>query len=520
MTVPSLLDRLQERAGESADAPAIIECGGWTITRDALARQVRATAAGLADVGMQHGDRVLFAVRSSANAIVLAVAILELGAVLVPLDTGLGESLFAERMALIAPTWIVADSLLLAASGIRAARWFLRMRGIRMPPLAALQGATFVRVGKWMPGAPRSLSLRAVCSRGARTAIPPSTLGSSDPAIIVCTSGTTGAPNAVVHTRQSTAAVLGAVGVPLALGPTDVVHTRELHMVFPTLLAGATVLLSRRSTFSAPRVLAELERYAATCWVGVTSDCHRLAEYSRVHDTRFPPALRQVVISSAPVRAPFLHRLREVLAPDTQVWCVYGLTELGPAAVIDLEEKLAYTGEGDLVGRPVPGVEARLSTEGELLLRGPNLCGGYLGHAPLNELATGDLARIADGRIVLLGRRKDMIIRGSHNIYPELYEPAIERIAGIRCCAMVGVYDDALADERIVLGVEPEPGVDADELRERVHAGLRNGSSRIDDAALPDLIVVETLPVCGRSSKVNRQRLRELARQRLECASR
>ncbi len=516
----SLLDRLVRRATESPKAPAIIECGGWTMTREAFARQARETAAGLADAGMQTGDRVLLAMRPSAGMIALSVAILELGGVLVPLDTGLGESLFEERMALIAPTWIIADSLLLAASAMRMARWLLRRRGVRLPPLAALSGMTFVRMGAWMPGVPRSLSLRALCRRGARLALPRAPLAPTAPAVIVCTSGTTGAPNAVVHTRQSMDAVLHAVGTPLALHACDVVYGRELHVVLPTLLAGAIVLLSRRSSFSPRRVVADLERHGATCWFGVTSDCQRLAEYCRARGTRLPAALRRLVISSAPVRAPFLRRLQDVLAPTTRVSCVYGLTELLPAAFIDLEDKLAYAGDGDLVGSPVPGVVARLSTSGELLLRGPNLCGGYLGYAPLHELATGDLARIDDGRIVLLGRRKDMMIRGPHNIYPELYEPAIERIPGVRCCAMVGVYDEGLADERIVLGVEPEPGVDASALRERVRVELRNGPSRIDDAALPDLIVVELLPVCGRSSKVDRERLRALARARLGCASR
>ena len=227
-----------------------------------------------------------------------------------------------------------------------------------------------------------------------------------------------------------------------------------------------------------------------------------------------------MVLSSAPVRAAFLRRLSTVLAPATRVWCVYGLTEILPVACIELQEKLAYEGPGDLVGATVPGVVARLSECGELLVRGPNLCSGYLGRPPLEELQTGDLARLDGGRIILLGRRKDMMIRGPHNIYPELYEPAIERIAGVRRCAMVGVYDEDAADERIVLGVDPEPGVDATVLQERVRVALRQGPNRIDDAALPDLILITALPVRGRASKVDRGRFRELARERLACALR
>ena len=45
--------------------------------------------------------------------------------------------------------------------------------------------------------------------------------------------------------------------------------------------------------------------------------------------------------------------------------------------------------------------------------------------------------------LVLLGRKKDMIIRGSHNIYPELIEGTIAGIPGVRRCAIVGLYDPA-----------------------------------------------------------------------------
>ena len=85
---------------------------------------------------------------------------------------------------------------------------------------------------------------------------------------------------------------------------------------------------------------------------------------------------------------------------------------------------------------------------------------------------------------------------------------------------MVGVFDEALADERIVLVVEPEPWCDDDAFLGRLQLELRAGPHRIDEAAQPDLIILTVLPESGRSSKVNRDALRTLARQRLACASR
>ena len=123
-----------------------------------------------------------------------------------------------------------------------------------------------------------------------------------------------------------------------------------------------------------------------------------------------------------------------------------------------------------------------------------------------------------DGRLVLLGRAKDMIIRGETNIYPELFEPIIERIRGVRRCALVGQYRVHLADECVVLVVEPESGVDADELRRRLRHELRFGDHRIDDAAQPDFIFTMSLPEVGRASKVDKAASTWFGRSRMRVA--
>jgi acyl-CoA synthetase (AMP-forming)/AMP-acid ligase II len=224
------------------------------------------------------------------------------------------------------------------------------------------------------------------------------------------------------------------------------------------------------------------------------------------------------LIGGAPVHVPLLRRLHEVLTPVTRVLGIYGMTEILPVASVSLEEKLAYQGAGDLLGTLMPNVHARIGEGGELLLRGPALFDRYLGGPPVTEHATGDLARIEDGRVVLLGRAKDMIIRGESNIYPELYEPVIERIPGVRRCALIGQYRERLADEYVVLVVEPEVGVNADELRTRVRDELLVGDYRIDATAQPDEILIMPLPEAGRLSKVDKTALRTLVQERLTCA--
>jgi acyl-CoA synthetase (AMP-forming)/AMP-acid ligase II len=441
--------------------------------------------------------------------------------VVVPASVGSGDVVFESQMRLIQPRWVVAESVLLAAAGSSLVRRIIRWRGGALPSLDCVRDATFIRVGRPFPWGPRATSIDAlVTSAGAlRASDDVGVAVDEQPALIVFTSGTTATPKAVVHTRRSLAATLDVVAGQLAIHGDGVLYSRDLHLILPALFAGARVVIPRYTKFSPSRMLLDLERHRVTHTFAVTGDCQAIVDLLVAERRVLPATLRQLLIGAAPVRAGFLERLQRHLGAGAQAWCVYGMTEMLPVASVSLDEKLAYAGDGDMVGHMVPGVRARIADSGELILSGPHLFAGYLGGPPVTEHASGDLARIDGDRIVLLGRVKDMIIRREHNIYPELHEPVIERIAGVRRCAMVGVYDDALADERVVLAVEPEPGARDDDLIARLRVALREGPSRIDDAAQPDLILLLPLPVSGRSRKVDKEALRAVARERLRCAS-
>ncbi len=515
-----LLTRLSARADATPNTTAIVEPGGVTVTYAELSARAHAVARGFVKAGLQPGDRVLFAVRPSVAAIVLMTAIVEAGGVLVPASLGVGDELFRAQMRLLDPRWVVAESLLIAASRSALVRRIVRWRGGALPAMDSLGDARFVRVGPIVPWGPRTISAGAIERMGLGAS--PLERSSDDgdaPALIVFTSGTTAAPKAVVHSRRSLRATIDLVGSRLEIGEGDVLLSRELHLILPALFAGARVVLPRSRRFSPEDTLRLLEEHGVTHVFGVTADCQSLLQYLVATGRSLPVTLRHVLIGAAPVHASFLSRFHAVLPQGATAWCIYGMTEMLPVACIALDEKLAFTGGGDVVGNPVNGVRARVTDDGELVLSGPNLFSGYHGEPGVAEHHTGDLARIDEGRIVLIGRQKDMIIRREHNIYPALHEPVIASIAGVRHCAMVGVFDEEAADERVVLVVEPEPGLDAESFVRVIERELREGVYRIDDAAQPDLIIIGELPVSGRSSKVDRVALREMARERLACAS-
>jgi acyl-CoA synthetase (AMP-forming)/AMP-acid ligase II len=477
---------------------------------------VEATMRGLRAMGFVAGDKVLFSVKPGIDAVALVLAVHELGGVLLPMDPGVCDALFDARMALLQPRWVFAQGVLLSpAQGLfmRALRW----RGIQFAPLGTVAGACYVHVGLRLPGGPSSVSyasLRARQSAGERADSPAPRAAHDDesPSFIVCTSGTTDYPKAVVHSRRSLRAIVHAIGKELSLESHDVMYARDLHLLLPALFAGARVVIPRQVTFDARRTIRLMEREKVTHAFLVTRDCRLLLDECLASGTRLPDSMRSLMIGAAPVRAPFLARLREVLPPQTVAWCVYGATEVLPVARVSLEEKLAYNGPGDLVGKPITGVSVRIDETGQLWVQGDRLFSGYAGSGPVTEHATGDLAQLAGDRIVLLGRAKDMIIRGEHNIYPALYEPLVERVPGVRRAALVGDFDSVLADERVVLVVEPEDGVKAEELYARVSHAVRRGPFRLDSSALPDRIVVRSIPESGRSHKIDKAALRRALR--------
>lgn len=204
-----------------------------------------------------------------------------------------------------------------------------------------------------------------------------------------------------------------------------------------------------------------------------------------------------------------------VLSPGTKVWSIYGMTEILPACAVSLDDKLTFDrDQGDLVGAPLRGIQATIDADGELLLSGDGLYDHYLGHEPIVQHRTGDIARLdARGRVILLGRKKDMIIRGNHNIYPALFEPTIREIPGVRDCALVGVYNAQKTDEEIILFIT---AMRHDEtFRAAIQEALQTGIHSIDVYAQPDYILFAEIPYSGRSHKADKNALRQRARDTL-----
>jgi acyl-CoA synthetase (AMP-forming)/AMP-acid ligase II len=514
MNVATLIDEIYARCAREPSAPALIQAGGRTLTYGEVKTELDSLTAGLLSAGMRPGDAVLYSVRSSPESVLLLLAVIRCGGVVVAVDPGMSTDLFAARVSLLEPRWVMAESLLYALTRFGPVRRALETKGVRLPNLD-VEGTRLVLEGWRLPFVAGALHYHDL----ARSR-PASELPDVDPggrALVVFTSGTTSMPKGVVHTRASIGAGLAMVATHLGLRSSDRLYTDQLHMIVPALMAGASVVIPRRRT-DASWALADLAAYQPTHAYWVPVQLEEIFRRAAEVDVALPQSLEVVVLASAPVPRGFLRRCRENLPIGVRVYSAYGMTEMLPVCFVEMGEKLAFDGGGDLVGAPCPGVGLRIAPDGEILVSGLNLCEGYLGGPPLDELATGDFGALdAKGHLVLHGRKKDMIIRGSFNIYPALIEETVASVAGVRRCALVGVYDHGRADEVVVLAFEPEAGFDPLEVQSRIDREITEGPHRIDIQARPDRIVVSEIPLSGRSYKVNKTALREAVRKVIAC---
>jgi acyl-CoA synthetase (AMP-forming)/AMP-acid ligase II len=506
--VTDLLHEVLASADRHGDAPALT-AGRRTLTYRELAGAIRAVATGLQREGLAPGDRVLFSVRPGPDAVVLALGIVHAGGVVVFADPGAGEALFRARAALAVPRFVAAESLLyLASSGVL--RPVARRRGLELAPYGRLvPEARHVYAGAWLPGVPRGAVPLRRLMRGAAVAPAAAPAPDADTdALVIFTSGTTDAPKAVVHTRASLGAGLAGFAAEVGIRPGQRVLTDQLMVGVPALIAGAHWTMppfGANPGASPEQYLALLPD--AELLFAVPAALDALLRPLEHRPALTPPRLETLVLGGAPVLRPLLERAHARF-PEARIRCVYGMTEILPVAIADGVEKLRASdagvapGAGDPVGRLAPGVSARIDG-GELVLAGPGLARGYLAELPqhpLTELRTGDLARLDGDRLTLLGRAKDMFIRGTQNVYPGLYEPIIAGLPGVTDAAMVGIADE-IGDDRIVVAVTPAtPG-----LADRVARAL---PGLIDAGALPDEVVaLDQLPRSGRSRKLDRARL-------------
>jgi O-succinylbenzoic acid--CoA ligase len=254
-----------------------------------------------------------------------------------------------------------------------------------------------------------------------------------EPATLLFTSGTTGTPKAAVLALQNHLSSARAATEVLEIDAAShfvcalpLFHAGGLAIAFRCLASGATLELHER--FDAQAVARALHE-------GATHVSLVAVSLARVIDTgqRFPPAL--VIVGGGPAPAALLERARRSGLRVVHTW---GMTETASMATCERPGDA----DGSSAGPALPGFELQLDS-GEILVRGPAVMRGYLGHAPLSGwLRTGDLGELdARGRLTVHARRCDLIVSGGENVYPAEVEAALLQHPGVSEAAVLPAPD-------------------------------------------------------------------------------
>jgi acyl-coenzyme A synthetase/AMP-(fatty) acid ligase/pimeloyl-ACP methyl ester carboxylesterase len=438
---------LEARAKHDPSAIALTEWtgDGWRQVRwGLLASNVDRLARGLAARGIRPGDRVAVLIRPGADLIAVVYACWRIGASVVVTDAGLG---------------------------VRGMHRALRGVGARHV-IAIPQGLALARA-TGLPGRRISTAeLSTIATEGTHAPMPEPP-GPEQEAAVVFTSGSTGPAKGVVYRHRQIESTRDLLAEHYAITPMDVlVAAFAPWAVLGPALGIASVLPDMDVT--SPRTLkatalAEAVREARGTLLWASPAAFRSVIESSddltVYQREAFGSLRLVLGAGAPVPVSLLHDVGD-LCPEAEVRTPYGMTEALPVCDVTLTEiEAAGPGDGVLVGRPLPGVDVRISAVdaygnatgpidsrphvlGEVVVAGPHLKDRYdrlwaTERATARDAGwhrTGDVGRIDhEGRLWIGGRLAHVVSTPDGPLAPVGVEQAVMALDFVLEAACVGV---------------------------------------------------------------------------------
>lgn len=420
---------------------------GVTLAYGELAEAVELLAGRLAALGIGRGDRVAVALPNGPEIVQLILAVTALGAAAAPLNPAYTAEEYRFYLADLVPRL-----LLLPAGDLEAAR--------------AAATAASLQVAEVVPGDGGSVGLlsggRIVAPEGAYVRGEP-----EDVAILLHTSGTTSRPKQVPLLQRNLVASARSMTRHYGLTPEDVSYVAmplfHVHglvaSTFAALLAGGSIVVPRRL---APRRFWEHVGELGVTWVSAGPTIHHMllerADRPSAARLRFTRSCSSALSPELMARAEATFGVPMIEA--------YGMTE----ASHEMAANPLPPGERrpGSVGVPT-GAAIRVAdagwaalpegTPGEVVVSGPGLTPGYLANPEANAASfrdgwfrTGDQGVLEDGYLRLVGRLKELIIRGGENISPGEVEDVLRTHPAVADAVAFGVPDEKYG-ERVAVAV-------------------------------------------------------------------
>lgn len=267
----------------------------------------------------------------------------------------------------------------------------------------------------------------------------------TEPALIMCTSGTTGKPKGAMLTEKNILTNLNDICSYLKIGNTDsiliarpIYHCAVLTGEFLTSLIKGVKIRFYSEQFNPKQLLDIITKYNITVFCGTPTLISMMARFNRTNTNQM---LKTICISGECMSKEVGERISKAF-PYAQIYHVYGLTEACPR--VSYLPPMFFNEYADCVGLPLnsvflkiiksDGEVAQKNEEGILWIKGDNVMQGYY-NAPQQTakikvddwLCTGDIAVInSKGFLKIKGRADDLIIRAGMNIYPQEIEGALK----------------------------------------------------------------------------------------------
>jgi long-chain acyl-CoA synthetase len=238
------------------------------------------------------------------------------------------------------------------------------------------------------------------------------------------------------------------------------------------LITGATAVVMKK--FHPKRWLELVEKHRVSFGILVSSQLERIVS-TLLEEREFKPtSLRKLISSSAPLLEGTRKKALSLAQNyEWEIYETYGTSEIGFASILNMTQE---TNKWNSVGKPLPYVKVKILCEdkrecpfgevGEIAVKTLTRFAGYYKMEEKTKEAftedgyflTGDLGYLdKDGYLYFVGRKKEVIITGGINVYPQDVEKVILNYPGVKECAVFGVENEKLGEVVCAL-IAPEKG--------------------------------------------------------------